>query len=128
MAPSTKRVMNQVETVKMADIMKQHIRVVGDGMCDYEEGWDDERVAKETSPDLGSNHSSNLRLNLFGKLAQQVASAPQDARIVALEAKVAQLCLLLDKVIKAHDQLCTAITIDQSIHIDARGLKVGSQQ
>lgn len=43
----------------------------------YDEGWDDERVAKEVNPKLTAGHVIRLRLNAIGELRQRPKPAGQ---------------------------------------------------
>lgn len=124
-----RRVMNQVETVQMSKLMEAHIRVVpvpegAAPLCEYEEGWDDERVAAQIAPDLNHVHAKSLRKNLFGNLYSLDAKV-DPARVALIEQKLADALKLIDELITKHNALCMGITAARGGSIDAKHMRVG---
>lgn len=124
-----RRVMTQVETVKMSQLMTQYIRNVpgSDGsepLCEYVEGWDDKRLALEIAQDLTATHSGGLRRKLHGDLRSRALG--DESRIVALETALRNLLLAHQNLCLKHDNLCMAISVARGGAVDARHLKVNA--
>ena len=60
--------MTRSETVQAGALIMAHCVKGPDGLCDYEEGWDDERVHGEVGVKTTIHAVGNLRLELLGKL------------------------------------------------------------
>jgi hypothetical protein len=57
--------LNGADTVKMADIIRAHCKLV-DGRAVYDEDWSDQRVIEEMSGRANLNNVQNLRRQLVG--------------------------------------------------------------
>lgn len=123
MARKIARRLTQVEVVKMGQLL--HDRVVqlpkqnedDPQLCEYEEGWDDERIAREIAPDLTAVHAGNLRQNMFGRLF--VKAAPeQNKRIEELERKLAEQGAKMAELISKHDKLCATLTLERTASVN----------
>lgn len=118
-----RRYLSQVETVKMAALLQQHITLIpkikdeDPQLCKFEEGWNDERIAKEIAQDLGVNHSANLRENLYGRLFVKSPKSELEERVDFLEKKVEQLCTLLHEFIGKHDKVCIALGLNKVVDV-----------
>lgn len=71
-----RRVMNNMEVIKMSKLFDEHLTqvtsIVGEPLLFlYDEGWDDLRIANETSPDLNREHGRQMRLEYKGELAPE---------------------------------------------------------
>jgi hypothetical protein len=130
----TKRVMTQLETVRMSQILLAHCFPVevaegAEPLCRYEDGWDDERVARETAEGLTINHSGLLRRNLLGNFVEKADTA--DKRIAFLEKKLGDALILLAELTSKHDKLCMGITLARvgldckHLIIDPEAIKLG---
>lgn len=130
----TRRVMTQIETVKMSQLMAQHIRILPDKgtpdqpICEYVNGYDDEKIAQEINPELHSNHARTLRVNIFGVLYDKPTAAAQEQskRIDFLEQKLGDVLLLLSELTSKHDKLCLGISLAK-IGFDSRHLVVDNK-
>ena len=60
--------MTRPETVQAGALIMAHCVKGPDGLCDYEEGWDDERIHGEVGVKTTIHAVGNLRLELLGKL------------------------------------------------------------
>jgi hypothetical protein len=126
------RRLNQIEVVAMSKVMDQHIRLLpktapdAAQYCEYEDGWDDDRVAKQIAPDLGKVHAENLRENIYGLLAPRVRTEADPEvlrRLSAIEATLATFDKLLVELIGKHDKLCAGISVAR-VGVDARHLRM----
>lgn len=122
-----RRVMTQIETIKMAEVMKAHIRMlpVANGaakLCEYTDGWDDSRTASEVAPDLSEDHAMRLRINLYGNLANKETKDKE--RIALLEKKLGDALVLISELSTKHDKLCMAISLARGGSLDARHLVI----
>jgi hypothetical protein len=128
---SARRVMTQVETIKMHSIMQQHIRIVPmpDGetsQCEYIDDWSDQRVAQATAPDLHEGHASRLRLNFWGPLFEPKNPDKElEKRLSTLEQSLANLLVLFDNLATKHDRLCQGLSVARVV--DARHLVTGDK-
>lgn len=99
------------ETIIMNDLLKQHLHPIGtDGYWKYDLGWNDENIAKATNPRLSANHTTNLRLELFGKLA----SAKKEAAVDRIDAHAR----FLGKLLTQHNALCDRLSKSSLIQAD----------
>jgi hypothetical protein len=68
-----RRIMTNIEAMVMGNHLQAHCKPVPNtDFFQYEEGWDDERIALETAPDLNKEHARRFRLDLLGDLAPVV--------------------------------------------------------
>lgn len=125
----TRRVMSQIETIKMAKIMEQHIiQISTDPMtCEYRDGYDDEKVAAETGEGLSANHAYGLRRNIYGDLVDSTLAKVKDARIDLLEKKLGDALVILNEFIGKYDKLCMALSLAR-VGVDARHLVMAKRQ
>lgn len=126
----TRRVMSQVETVKMSQLMTQHIRVLPDvgtpedPVCEYLDDWDDEKIAFAISKDLSSAHAATLRKNIFGRFsAKTVSEAEFLRRLEFVERKLGDTLLLMAELTSKHDKLCMGISLAR-VGVESRHLVV----
>lgn len=64
----SKVVATNAEVIKIHAIMKDHLSLAPNNTeYLYDEGWSDERVAKEVGR-INANHVERIRLDMFGKL------------------------------------------------------------
>jgi chaperonin cofactor prefoldin len=127
MARKPVRRLSQSETVKLHEVLKQHLTLLpkinenDPQLCEFEKGWDDERCAKEIDAELTEVHASNLRVNLFGRLFVKAA----DNRLDALEEQMKVMAVKFAELTLKHDKLCTAIAVNRII--DVRHLRIERQ-
>lgn len=81
---STKNVMNYRTIFAVGNLIKDHCRVVDQQGVQYEDGWDDERIAKESGATV--LNVKGLREKILGKLYKAPTRDSLEARITALEA------------------------------------------
>ncbi len=123
MARKTSRRLSQVEVVKMGQLLHDHVYLLpkeneNDAqLCEYEEGWSDERIAKTISDDLSAVHAYTLRGNMFGKLFVK-GSSDQSKRIDELERKLAEQGRMLAELISKHDKLCATLTLERTTNVN----------
>lgn len=128
MARKIVRRLTQVEVVKLGAVLGAHISLIpkindnDPQLCEYEEGWDDERCAKEVAADLTAVHSYTLRQNLFGKLF--VKGSGDDARMEAFERKLESIGGLLNVLITKHDKLVSQLALNRVV--DCRHLAMNT--
>ena len=56
----------------------------------YEDGWDDERIAKSVDESLNRNHVFPIRLEVYGKI-QRTESGRVSNRLIAVEKQLRRL-------------------------------------
>lgn len=118
------RRLSQGETVRLHEVLKQHLTLLpklnpdDPQLCEFEHGWDDERCAKEVDPELTSAHAGNLRQNLFGRLFVKAT----EGRLDALEEQVKVLTTKLAELTQRYDKLCTALSVNRVL--DVRHLRI----
>jgi len=99
-----KVVLTLPEKLKVVDLLRKHTKKIGTGLCAYEEGWTDERIAQEAGPRIKAlNHVRQIRQQTVGKLLNKrqqprtdkvpgpAANSQLLARLVFLEARVSRL-------------------------------------
>lgn len=123
MSRKTVRRLTQMEVIKMGQLLHDVIVQLpkqnenDPQLCEYKEGWNDDRVAKEIAPDLNVAHSGNLRQNMFGKLF--IRSVPdQSKRIDELERKLAEQGAKLAEFISKYDKLCATLTLERTASVN----------
>lgn len=126
----TRRIMSQVETVKMSQLMAANIRSVpvDEGvapMCEYINGYDDERTAREIAPDLKASHAYGLRKNLFGTLTTKRVTVDEEMvkRVADLEQLLMNLVQSYHELAQKHDKLCMGISLAR-VGVDCKHLIV----
>lgn len=123
MARKIVRRLTQVEVVKMGQLLHDHVSLLpkeneaDPQLCEYEEGWDDDRVAKEIASDLTSAHAGNLRQNMFGRLFVKT-SVDLPKRMEELERKFAEQGAKLVELISKHDKLCATLTLERTASVN----------
>jgi hypothetical protein len=123
------RRLTQLETIRLGAILQQALVIIpsteegAPQLVEFKEGWDDERCAKEVSPDLNGGHSQNLRAAVFGKLyVRGPAKDAPDPRVGGLIDEVAMLRKQLWDLTDKYDKLCLALSVNRVV--DARHLTV----
>lgn len=123
MARKSARRLTQLEVVRMGQLLHDHVKLIpkekdeDPQLCEYEEGWDDDRIAKEIAPDLGAVHSGNLRQNMFGRLFVKGAG-DQSKRLEELERKFSEQGATLAELISKHDKLCATLTLERTASVN----------
>jgi len=84
----TKNVLTQKERFQLQKLLETVLEENGE-LYDYKPGWSDVRVAQECG--VQTNIVKNTRTRTFGVLYRQAAEPARATRIVALEARVAEL-------------------------------------
>lgn len=117
------RRLTQVEVVKMGQLLHDHVSLLpketetSPQLCEYEEGWDDDRIAKEIAADLTAQHAGNLRMNMFGRLF--VKSGNDLAkRVEELERKLTEQGAKMAELISKHDKLCATLTLERTATVN----------
>lgn len=94
-AKAPKVVMTRPEAIKMHSLMERVLVKRADGTFQYENGYDDARVAHEIDSHLNAEHARTLRREMFGNLyrPRQEKVAPKDLaqRVDELETMVLEL-------------------------------------
>lgn len=109
----TKVVMTRSDLFKASGILSAHCSSVG-GFAVYEEGWSDERVAKETGDHLNVYHIRKLRLEAIGEI-RSVTRAGTYEQLADLQSKYNDLIL-------KHNKLVDSLSVNKVL--DVRHLKV----
>ena len=79
------------------EILSKRLHAIeGTSLFRYEEGWDDERVAKEINPQLTSSATTYVRNAVYGKLQKTRRVQVGTVTKVRVERLEYQLVLLLD--------------------------------
>jgi hypothetical protein len=82
------------QRIAVYELMKDHVTVVGNGVCVYEKGWDDDTIA--TAIKVKATSVAHVRKEMFGRL---YVTSPQielplssvQERVTTLERLVAHL-------------------------------------
>lgn len=120
-----------LETIAISRLLELHIKPLGEGRCEYVEGWDDEAIAKAVAPDLLAGHVSSVRAEMFGTIRSKRSSSEQVSpdRFEELEHLVLKLVeanttlsATLAALTTKYDALCDGLSIARVV--DARHLKV----
>lgn len=90
--------LNQRLVVVANGILREHLQQAPDGIWDYEQGWNDERVAEIVGHGLNRSQIAHLRSNLFGPVRRMVS--PVDKSVV-------DILSMLDEVNEKLDLLLT---------------------
>ncbi len=78
-----KHVMDYATVVAVADVIKAHCKRTETGSAVYDEGWNDERVAKETGVTIAN--ATSLRFKLIGTFNKPAQGFLFDQRLAAVE-------------------------------------------
>lgn len=85
----TRVVASTTETIKIHELLKEHLSPNGDGTFSYKGTWDDESIAKAVNPKFTHHHAGRVRNELFGNIYKNrspgVEQAALKQRITALE-------------------------------------------
>lgn len=89
------------EKLAMKELLDQHLKPIGNkGYFKYAKGWDDARIASETSPLLTTYHAKHVRVQLFGNIKREakprVGSPKLKARFDLLETRFVKLLGVLN--------------------------------
>jgi hypothetical protein len=82
------------QRIAIYELMKGHVTVVGNGVCVYEKGWDDDTIATATK--VKATSVAHVRKEMFGRL---YVTSPQgelplsnvQERVATLERQIAHL-------------------------------------
>ena len=83
--------LTRVEEHQISRLLQQHVTVLKDGMCRYENEMTDLKIAVQCGVERATvGHVSAIRADLFGRINAKRANSPAD-RLTALEARVEEL-------------------------------------
>lgn len=93
--------MTQAEMVNLADSLRAHCAVDPNrkGFCLYEEGWDDERVAKEAGERFTLHHVRHLRQALLGHVVRGAMTASSSEIISELRDSLRRQAAIVDALV-----------------------------
>ena len=111
--------MSRAELFKASGLLSAHCQLV-DGFAVYEEGWNDQRIAAETSPRLTLNSIQKLRSEAIGQLRR--SPEPKNERVDDIERNFADLLVKYNDLIIKHNKLVDTLSVNKII--DVRHLRV----
>lgn len=115
-----KRVLTRTEIVKVHSLLQQHLApsIRGEGYFNYQDDWDDGRIAREIDPTIQATSVGNARLELFGKLDTSGNSTRDDnIRIKALEDSIANLIKCIQEHKVKYEKLIDTLTINHIANV-----------
>ena len=80
-----KHAISATRAIDIYEFLKQVVTRLDGGMCEYQEGWTDARVAREM--DVSNTAVGQIRLDRFGSLKERKAMS---VRLTKAEASIAQ--------------------------------------
>jgi hypothetical protein len=95
----TKRALDQLSVVALADKLRMICIDNGDGSCSFNEGWSDQRLVDESIGKMTLANVTGLRERMFGKIAAPKPAEPLQVamdRIVRLESALSAVCYRID--------------------------------
>jgi hypothetical protein len=109
------------ETLRISELLKEHVEELGDGKCRYRTpGFSDTVIAKMFDPPVSFNSVQRIRAELFGNIQRDPAIGPKYKkhadRIVNVELKLDKVEHRLDELIKGFMSLCTELGTDWRAH------------
>jgi hypothetical protein len=92
-APKKQIRLSRSEEVAIYQTMLPHIKILGDGFCEYADDWNDDRVLKEANlrPEVNNQHIKVYRQDVFGRLQKQRHIGSTGVTLKALEKRVEDL-------------------------------------
>lgn len=121
---TTKNTIDAKQRFAVTLVLSAHCKAGNDGYAVYEDGWNDERVAKEAGLDPEKNVKSvaNMRVEAIGKLRIVTRDDKVEERIRDLEQKFAAQILHTNTLITKYNKLIDTLSVNKII--DVRHLKV----
>ena len=98
----SRTVLSLSDKLKIVELIRKHTRKVGNGLVEYTEGWNDQKVAQEVGPHVNLvSHVKPIRREIVGNLfykrintfapKEPAANSQLLARLVSLESRVTRL-------------------------------------
>jgi len=98
----SRNVLPLADKIKIVDLLRKHTTSIGNGLIQYELGWNDDRIASSAGKHVsGPNHVSIIRVTQFGKLCHRASPKNKQeksftgdliARIEKLESNMQKIC------------------------------------
>lgn len=111
------------EVIKAHSILSQHLKNNGD-YWDYDQDWDDNRIAKLINDKVTPATIGKLRTELFGQLRKVGNSGGFgerykliDERLTKIEEMGINLMKLLEELKQKHIKLCENLTINRVLDV-----------
>lgn len=101
------------ETVEAYHLIEKHTKKSEGGLVEYEDGFNDARIAAMVGKDAPASAIGRIRTENFGKLA---AKAGNDPRVQMLEGRLSDMTNRFNK-------LCDAVSLNRGT-VDVRHLKI----
>jgi hypothetical protein len=98
-------VLSSKEKLTIYRLLDAHLKPVDDDHADYEAGWDDERVAKESGSRAEASHVTRIRRDGFGNFSRKTPAAKQPGQ--------GPLRRQLNVLTQAHNLLCESLGAQQ---------------
>ncbi len=109
-----------LETVAIADMLKQHLEKTGPNLCKYKDDWTDDKIAKAVHPDLGTVNVAYIRKEMgygnFDTRPPPTLDTQTMALVIKLQTELADLN-------RRFDILCNTLTVAKGAPIDALGIR-----
>lgn len=116
--------MSRMQLIEANKILSAHLKVIGEGIVEYEQGWSDEIIAKMLGEDISKHSVAAARLELFGKFVRTMPNGVSEERFKKFEEDVNNLekgiKLTMDKldaISLKHKKLCENLTLNRVIDV-----------
>lgn len=116
---TSKTVASTPEIIRIHELLKLHLKPgPEDGQYIYDQGWDDETIAKAVNPRLRHNHVQRVRNENFGGLYKKPSPNGENRaltlRVSQLEAEVRRDTQRLSQLQKQLEQLAAGLGTELS--------------
>lgn len=103
------------ENYNVMKLLHEHVRTIGEGFCEYDDGWSDARVAREArvERDISKASVANARVDVFGKLKVSPLSETSKTRVETLEKTVETMAAYISALLDKHNRLCDTLQTDK---------------
>lgn len=104
------------QLIAIHKLIEAHITSAG-GLCTYEAGWDDERIAREVSPELNRNHVRRIRSQTFGNLRTHLPSNTLPPEFEELKKRHDELEQRFNSLLVLHEKLCSTLSVNRILDV-----------
>ena|ERR1700678_3713234 len=121
--PANTRHATIAEIIKTNELLAQHVKKLDNGLCKYEDNWDDEKIAKEVSSELSSASVKKIRVDMFGKLFHMVKGRSSEeliavqSAIAKLQSQIATLTDNYNALSELHAKLCEQLQVNKIANV-----------
>jgi hypothetical protein len=116
----TRRVASHKKVVQIYEALKPVIKVIAEGLCEYIEDYDDEKIALQVG-DVSPSSVGSVRRDNWGRLIDHPGKY-ESTKLLEIRNEIEQLRRALGDVLRKHDLLCSALHTNKVI--DAKHLRI----